>query len=164
MSSIYVVHVSRHETQRGFTQEITSIPVTWHRKKDGHRSTNTYHERERPLQTNLCSFNVNFCKTPTTSWWDWLLKDSLTGLTVPSNKHADKRFRTKSWLTPDSVRRSLPSMTAYCRTSPGVAFKRFLSFSSIVTCGALWKQTKQFIHLLANVTEICRDFWNTIKM
>lgn len=66
-------------------------------------------------------------------------------------------------------RRNLPSMTAYCRASPGVAFNRFLSFPSIVKCGAFWKQRskqKQFIHAAAACAKNqgYMDFYNRVRI
>lgn len=39
----------------------------------------------------------------------------------------------------ETVKPWLPSMTAYCRHTPGVTFKTSVSFLSILKCGASWQ-------------------------
>ena len=105
---------------------------------------------ERPFHTSLCCFNIIFCNTPTISFWKWLVRGSPTGCTAPTHTQAhthlieNKRWRKCLSLSVDkygsslseNVRPQLPSMTAYCRHAPGISFKMFLSFPSMVKCGA----------------------------
>lgn len=40
--------------------------------------------RVRLFHTSLCSLSVNFCNTPMVSLWNWLVRGSPTGCTVPT--------------------------------------------------------------------------------